>query len=58
MRILLDKFTKSFGPLTVIDNMTLEIADGEMLALLGPSMATRLIDFTRLVFQAVATAGR
>src|SRR5450631_2032668 len=37
MRILLDNFTKSFGPLTVIDNMTLEIADGEMLALLGPS---------------------
>ena len=37
MRILLDNFTKSFGPLTVIDKMTLEIADGEMLALLGPS---------------------
>jgi inositol-phosphate transport system ATP-binding protein len=37
MRILLDKFTKSFGPLTVIDKMTLEITDGEMLALLGPS---------------------
>jgi inositol-phosphate transport system ATP-binding protein len=37
MRILLDNFTKSFGPLTVIDKMTLEITDGEMLALLGPS---------------------
>ena len=37
MRILLDNFSKCFGPLTVIDRMTLEIADGEMLALLGPS---------------------
>ena len=37
MRILLDGFTKSFGLFTVIDRMTLEIRDGEMLALLGPS---------------------
>ena len=37
MRILLDGFTKSFGAVTVIENMKLEIKDGEMLALLGPS---------------------
>jgi inositol-phosphate transport system ATP-binding protein len=37
MRILLDKFTKSFGALTVIDKMDLEIRDREMIALLGPS---------------------
>ena len=37
MRILLDNFTKSFGAVMVIDKMTLEIEDGEMLALLGPS---------------------
>ena len=37
MRILLDKFTKKFGALTVIDAMDLEIHDGEMVALLGPS---------------------
>ncbi len=37
MRILLDQFTKSFGSMTVIDRMDLEINDGEMLALLGPS---------------------
>ena len=37
MRILLDKFSKSFGSTRVIENMTLEVADGEMLALLGPS---------------------
>lgn len=37
MRILLDKFTKTFGSLTVIDKMDLEINDGEMIALLGPS---------------------
>ena len=37
MRILLDKFTKKFGALTVIDAMDLEIHDGEMVALLGSS---------------------
>jgi len=37
MRILLDKFTKKFGSLTVIDAMDLEIHDGEMIALLGGS---------------------
>jgi inositol-phosphate transport system ATP-binding protein len=37
MRILLDQFSKSFGPVKVIENMNLEIRDGEMLALLGPS---------------------
>jgi len=37
MRILLDQFTKSFGPITIIDKMDLEIHDGEMIALLGPS---------------------
>ncbi len=37
MRILLEKFTKKFGNLTVIDEMDLEVRDGEMLALLGGS---------------------
>jgi inositol-phosphate transport system ATP-binding protein len=37
MRILLDKFSKSFGTTKVIEDMTLEVGDGEMLALLGPS---------------------
>jgi inositol-phosphate transport system ATP-binding protein len=37
MRILLDNFSKSFGTTKVIENMTLEVGHGEMLALLGPS---------------------
>ena len=37
MRILLEGFTKRFGDVTVIEDMNLEIRDGEMLALLGPS---------------------
>ncbi len=37
MRILLENFTKKFGDLTVIDNMDLEVRDGEMVALLGGS---------------------
>ncbi len=37
MRILLDKFTKKFDDVTVINDMDLEIHDGELMALLGPS---------------------
>ncbi|MEC9401625.1 MAG: ABC transporter ATP-binding protein [Pseudomonadota bacterium] len=37
MRIALENFTKKFGETTVIDNMSLTIDSGEMLALLGPS---------------------
>ncbi|NKL78306.1 ABC transporter ATP-binding protein [Rhizobium leguminosarum] len=37
MRILLDNFSKSFGSTKVIENMRLEVRNGEMLALLGPS---------------------
>ncbi|WP_299809426.1 ABC transporter ATP-binding protein [uncultured Roseibium sp.] len=37
MRISIENFTKSFGDTTVIEDMSLEIGDGEMLALLGPS---------------------
>ncbi len=37
MRISIENFTKTFGDTTVIENMSLEIADGEMMALLGPS---------------------
>jgi inositol-phosphate transport system ATP-binding protein len=37
MRILLENFTKRFGDLTVIDQMNLEVRDGEMVALLGGS---------------------
>ncbi|OCP15650.1 ABC transporter ATP-binding protein [Ensifer sp. LC163] len=37
MRILLDKFSKSFGTTKVIEGMDLEVGSGEMLALLGPS---------------------
>lgn len=37
MRILLEKFTKKFGDVTVIDQMDLEVHDGEMIALLGGS---------------------
>lgn len=37
MRISIENFTKTFGTTTVIENMSLEISSGEMLALLGPS---------------------
>lgn len=37
MKSALENFTKKFGETTVIDNMSLTIDSGEMLALLGPS---------------------
>ncbi|MEJ8472814.1 ABC transporter ATP-binding protein [Roseibium algae] len=37
MRIQLENFTKTFGTTNVIEDMSLDIASGEMLALLGPS---------------------
>lgn len=37
MRVLLDKFTKKYKSVTVIDKMDLEVRDGEMIALLGSS---------------------
>ncbi len=37
MQIRLEKFSKSFGPVEVIEDMDLTIGDGEMIALLGPS---------------------
>jgi inositol-phosphate transport system ATP-binding protein len=37
VEIRLDKFSKSFGPVRVIEDMDLTIGDCEMIALLGPS---------------------
>ncbi len=37
MKLRLDKFTKRFGDLTVIEDMDLTVESGEMMALLGPS---------------------
>ena len=37
MRILLEGVSKSFGATPVIENLDLEVRDGEMMALLGPS---------------------
>ncbi len=37
MRILLEDVSKSFGATPVIENLDLEVRDGEMMALLGPS---------------------
>lgn len=37
MELRLDKFTKRFGDVTVIEDMDLTVESGEMMALLGPS---------------------
>lgn len=37
MKLRLEKFTKRFGDLTVIEDMDLTVESGEMMALLGPS---------------------
>ena len=37
MKLILEKFSKSFGLVSVIENLDLTVHSGEMLALLGPS---------------------
>jgi putative spermidine/putrescine transport system ATP-binding protein len=36
-RLSLDAVTRRFGPLTAVDNVSLDVAEGEFLSLLGPS---------------------
>jgi multiple sugar transport system ATP-binding protein len=38
-KLLLDRITKTFGKVTAVDNLSLEVSDGEFLVLLGPSGA-------------------
>ena len=35
--VVLDNITKKFGNVTAVDNISLDIADGEFLVLIGPS---------------------
>jgi ABC-type Fe3+/spermidine/putrescine transport system ATPase subunit len=37
MKILLENLTKRFNELTAVDNLNLEINDGEIVSILGPS---------------------
>src|SRR5665213_1615365 len=36
-RLVLDKVSKSFGPLTVVKDLSLDVADGEFVVIVGPS---------------------
>ncbi len=38
-KLFLDHLTKTFGPVTAVNDLSLEVADGEFLVLLGPSGA-------------------
>ena len=37
MRVTLNQLSKHFGPVKAVDNLNLEIGEGEFMALLGPS---------------------
>ena len=37
--IVLDRLTRTFGPLTAVDGISLDVAEGEVLGFLGPNGA-------------------
>jgi phospholipid/cholesterol/gamma-HCH transport system ATP-binding protein len=56
--IKLEKLSKSFGSLKVLDNISLEIADGESLAIIGPSGCGKSTLLRLLIRLYDPTAGR
>ncbi len=56
--ICIEGLTKSFGSLTAVNNLSLEIADGEFFAFLGPNAAGKTTTIKMLVGLLKPTAGR
>jgi len=57
MSITLQNLTKSFGAATVVDNLSLEINDGEFVVLLGPSGCGKTTTLRMLAGLEEATSG-
>lgn len=57
MSITLQNLTKSYGATTVVDDLSLEIADGEFVVLLGPSGCGKTTTLRMLAGLEQATAG-
>lgn len=57
MDVRFNKVTKTFGPLRVVDDLTLEIGDGEFVVLLGPSGCGKTTTLRMLAGLESATSG-
>ncbi|MHA1795217.1 MAG: ATP-binding cassette domain-containing protein, partial [Promethearchaeota archaeon] len=55
--IKLDNITKNFGKFTAVDNLTLEIKEGEILGFLGPNGAGKSTTMKMLAYLLRPTKG-
>src|SRR6218665_264357 len=57
-RIRLDKVTKQFGPHTAVDDLSIDVADGEFFVLLGPTGAGKTTTLRMIAGLEKPTTGR
>jgi multiple sugar transport system ATP-binding protein len=57
MRIRFDRLTKRYGELAVVDDLSLEIDDGEFVVLLGPSGCGKTTTLRMLAGLETVTSG-
>src|SRR6266852_9412465 len=56
--ILAENLTRTFGPLTAVDGLSLEVAEGEIFALVGPDGAGKTTTMRLLTGLMNPTSGR
>ncbi|MBL8667933.1 MAG: ABC transporter ATP-binding protein, partial [Rhodospirillales bacterium] len=56
--IVLDRLTRTFGPLTAVDGISLDVAEGEVLGFLGPNGAGKTTTMRMIAGYLQPSAGR